>query len=87
MARITWKTGKYDGANGTVGKLSLFSISWKTRREDPKYTLRTTLQGFAGQQWQDDDPKVLEARAERVLVAFVTELGAAFPAETETEDA
>jgi hypothetical protein len=79
MARITWKDGQYSSTYGYVGKLRLFSLAYRTRRDDPTYTLRSDLQGFTSQEWKDNDAKTLKARAERVLEAFVSELGAVFP--------
>jgi hypothetical protein len=79
MARITWKDGGYSSEDGFVGKLRLFTISYRTRREDPAHGLRSDLQGFTSQTWKHDDRDVLKARAERVLEAYVRELGAVFP--------
>lgn len=83
MSHITWKSGQYSSTNGSVGRLTLFTISYKTRREDPDYTLSTTLQGFKSREWKNDDEGVLKAKAEKVLEAFVAELGAVFPTYTE----
>lgn len=82
MSRITWKSGQYSSTNGSVGRLALFTISYKTRREDPNYTLSTILEGFKSREWKNDDEGALKAKAEQVLEAFVAELGAVFPADT-----
>jgi len=82
MSRIAWKSSQHSSENGSVGRLTLFTISYKTRREDPTYTLSTTLQGFKSREWKNDDEDVLKATAEKVLEAFVAELGATFPADT-----
>jgi hypothetical protein len=87
MARITWKDGEYASATGHVGRLRLFTISYKTRRADPDFTLSTDLMGFTTQEWKNDDENVLKERAERVLEAFVKELGAVFPASLPGEEA
>lgn len=79
MARITWKDGGYSSMFGCVGGLRLFSIDWKTRREDLNYLLTTDLDGFSGEKWQDNDADVLKARAEQVLEEYVHRLGAVFP--------
>jgi hypothetical protein len=80
MHRITWKKDKYAGEEGYVGQLRLFSIAYRTRRDDPTYSLRAeSMQGFSPQVWKDDDINVLKSRAERILEAYVRELGAVFP--------
>jgi hypothetical protein len=85
MPRITWNDNKYAGEDGYVGRLRLFSISYRTRRDEPTYTLRCDLQGFTAKEWKDDDTDVLKTRAERILRAFVRELGAVFPADSSEE--
>ncbi|WP_101790999.1 hypothetical protein [Nonomuraea indica] len=79
MARITWKETKYAGEDGYVGRLRLFSISFGSRRDEPTYRLSSDLQGFSPKAWKDDAADVLKARAERILEAYVRELGAVFP--------
>lgn len=77
MNRVTWKrTDSGSGWKGRAGKLQLFAISWRLRSEDPQYVLSSALLGFEGQRWKDDDPEKLQARAERVLTAWLEEIGA-----------
>ncbi|MEV8634351.1 hypothetical protein AB0395_22115 [Streptosporangium sp. NPDC051023] len=79
MARITWKDSKYGGRDGYVGRHQFFSIAWKTRRDDPNYTLTSTLDGYRRLAEKNDDANVLKGEAEKVFEAFVAELGAVFP--------
>ena len=72
---ITWKPVKYSGESGTAGSVGLFGITYRTQREAPAWTMRTSLPGLQSQQWQDDDRDVLKARAEDILGAWLARIG------------
>jgi hypothetical protein len=74
---ITWKPGKYGSESGTAGSVSLFGITYRTQREAPAWTMRTSLPGLESRQWQDDDRDVLKARAEDILGRWLARIGAA----------
>lgn len=76
--RINWVEGKYSETSGFVGRHRLFSISWKTRRTAPDWTLDVLLPG-SGQSIESSDKDALKAEAEELLEHFVASLGAVFP--------
>jgi hypothetical protein len=68
---LTWAQGQYSTHTGTAGGIRLFSINWKTRREDPNWLMRCDLPGYAGQEWKDDDMDALQASAEEVAAEWI----------------
>jgi hypothetical protein len=74
-ARLTWQAGQYTTHHGTAGGLRLFSITWKSRREEPNWLMRTDLPGHAGREWKNDDMAALQAQAERILADWLTRVG------------
>ncbi len=80
MDRITWTIDRHRTMRGSVGGLELFTISPTTIRSGPKYFLRTRLEFYTVDvDMHGDDPDALKDSAERLLVAYVSALGAAFP--------
>lgn len=77
MGRITWTDDRH-GAVGAVGKLHLFTISYKSRRDDPSWIMQCKLLGFDFEYHKSNDMDELKATAEEILTAFVAELGATF---------
>lgn len=75
--RLTWEQGKFAGFTGRAGKVRLFTVGYRTVRSDPAYNLRCSLPGFDTKAWKDDDPKVLFAKAERLLETWLAQIGAA----------
>lgn len=69
--RLTWADGQYATQNGYAANLRLFAVTWKSRREDPNWLMRSDLPGFAGREWKGDDIDVLKAKAEELLAAWL----------------
>lgn len=77
--RIAWQEATYAGWRGTVDGVPMFSISWGTKRDDPKpWKVRSDLPGFK-RDLAAETPEGAKALCERMLVRFVTRVGAAFP--------
>ena len=74
-ALLTWKEGSYSSHVGeAAGGLRLFGITWKSRREDPDWLMRTELPGYAGHEWRDNDRARLQGIAEDVLAAWIAQV-------------
>lgn len=70
---LTWLAGQYGTFTGQAGETRLFRVSWKSRREDPNYLMRTDLPGVY-REWANDDLGVLKATAEQVLAAWLAKV-------------
>lgn len=68
---IVWSEGHHTTCNGRVGPLYLFTISWKSTREDPNWVMSCALPGLEGERWKDDDENVLRERAAGVLAHWL----------------
>jgi hypothetical protein len=73
--RITWQAGQHTTHYGMAGGLRLFSITWRSRREDPNWLMRSDLPGHTGHEWRNDDMPALQAQAERILADWLTRVG------------
>lgn len=74
VERLTWKEGQYTSHRGSAGQgrgVELFTVTWKSRREDPDWLMRCYLPGLTSKEWKDNDLKVLQVRAEAVLSAWL----------------
>jgi hypothetical protein len=78
---LTWEPGSYNTHTGSAGGVRLFSVTWKSRREDPNYLMRSDLPGYEGREWKDDDREKLQARAEQLLSQWLAKVGGPLPAE------
>lgn len=73
MKRLTWTPGQYTSHQGHAGRFHLFTIAWKSRREDPDWIMRSYLPQVSGE-WKDNDKGVLEAKAEEILDRWLAEV-------------
>lgn len=73
---LTWVQGQYASYRGMAGPVHVFSISWRTRRGDPDWTLTADLNGMPRDLGSHDDRAVLEARAETALRKWLVMIGA-----------
>ncbi|TMR11727.1 hypothetical protein ETD86_34730 [Nonomuraea turkmeniaca] len=80
MDRITWTDKGYATLEGSVNKLALFTINMSTIRSGPQYFLDAKIPFRSVDiEMAGDDDEALKESAERLLVAYVAALGAAFP--------
>jgi hypothetical protein len=73
MSKLTWTAGQYNTYQGQASGVRLFAVSWKSRREDPNYLMRSDLPGVY-EEWKHDDLDVLKAEAERVLADWLAKV-------------
>lgn len=78
MSRIKWTQGAYASKRGNCGGVELFGIHYRTRREQPAYSLSTELPEarLDPERAKNDSPDVLKEYAEQVLDAWLTQIGA-----------
>lgn len=69
--RLTWEDGAHTSCNGFAGGFRLFSITWKSRRQEPNWLMRCDLPGLAGKEWKNDDLDALKAEAADLLAAWL----------------
>jgi hypothetical protein len=79
MRKITWTADAYSTHHGQVGGVRLFAVSWKSRRGDPNYLMRSDLPGVH-QEWKNDDLDVLKAEAEDILAEWLAKVAGDEPA-------
>jgi hypothetical protein len=72
--RLTWIEDPYSYV-GSAGDVRLFSVTWRSRREDPCWLMRSELPGFTGREWKADDKDALLARAEELLGFWLAKVG------------
>lgn len=75
---LTWKPGQYNTHTGSAADLRLFSVTWKSRREDPNWLMRSDLPGFEGREWKNDDLAELQGLASAVLAAWLSKITGLF---------
>ena len=73
LPQIEWVQGNHT-TTGSLGGISIWSISWHTRRDSPDWVLRCTLPGIRqiAECATTDEAK---ARAQRQLAAFLKKIG------------
>jgi hypothetical protein len=76
--RISWSSGAYATEYGKIRAIPLFTISYKTKRTDPDWTLRCSLPGLRDELGKFDTMDQAKDRAEHALVEFIEKLGAKF---------
>lgn len=74
--RLKWGTGRWQTETGSADKIALFTIHYKSQRDDPSWFMRTELPGLQHQTWKDESKDELKDTAERVLDAWLTRIGA-----------
>lgn len=83
MSRITWTRLSDSLERGDASKRAVFTLSDLSTADDPLFALGTQLPTGGRILWKRADPEALKKHAEKVLAAFVAELGAVFPTNTE----
>jgi hypothetical protein len=83
VKRLTWQDAQHTTKHGRAGSLRLFTITWKSRREEPNWLMRCDLPGHAGHEWKDDNMVVLQVQAERILDKWLVQVGQPAPAKPE----
>ena len=83
MKEIDWKDSQYATRHGSVSGLQLFTISWKSTREDPNWVMSCSLPGLEGERWRDDHETVLIAKAREVLADWLRRVFGILPADSE----
>ena len=76
QTRLTWQEGRWQSHEGSAGEVKLFSIHYHTQRGDPAWFLRTELPQLGHMSWKDDSKDALKEMAEKVLDAWLTQIGA-----------
>jgi hypothetical protein len=85
--KIEWQDAPYNTKYGAVGGLQLFAITYKSRSADPNWLMRCELPGMAGQEWKDDDERVLRELAVQVLDAWLQRVFGIQPGTASAADA
>ncbi len=83
MTRIEWQDGQYNTKYGVVDGLRLFSITWKSRSEDPNWLMRCDLPGYDGREWKNNDDRMLKGAAESTLALWLAKVGGIRPSDHE----
>ena len=86
MTTLNWREGQYTSSHGYAGPLHVFTISWKTLREDPNWIMACSLPGLEGKRWKHDDREALRERAGRILADWLQQVFGIRPNDPEYAD-
>ena len=72
---ITWKPDRFNVHTGSAGDIELFSIYYRTRKDEPAHFMQSKLPGLEGQTWRSDSRDELKKVADEQLAAWLTRIG------------